>query len=99
MREKAAIEAGYGFMAGRTRRRDRERPGVTTMPSRAIAIAGSSSRRQESFPWARQAMCRPATVPGTPTDRWLSWCFFLSYAPAVRNIVGELPAGAVSRKS
>jgi len=69
------------------------------MPSRASVTAGATSRRQGSFPCAFQAMCRPATVPGTPTERWLLWCRSSSYNPSFRNIVGLDPAGAVSRKS
>ena len=57
--------------AGR-RASERASPSVTTKPSRASRIAGSTSRRQGSLPCSFQAMCRPATVPGTPTARWLS---------------------------
>ena len=64
---------GTSSSPGSTPLSDRARPSVTTKPSRASAIAGSTRRCQGSLPCSFQARCRPATVPGTPTARWLSW--------------------------
>ena len=68
-------------------------------PSRASVTAGSTSRCQLSDPCSDQARCNPATVPDTPTARWLLWCRTRSYSPFVMNIVGKDRPGAVSRKS
>ncbi len=67
--------------------------------SRAKRMAGSTRRRQGSLPWLCQARCKPATVPGTPTERAESWWRVESYFPSFRNMVGLAAAGAFSRKS
>ena len=90
-RENCATEAGYFCIFGSTSFRDRARPSVTTKPSRASAIAGSTSRLQGSRPCSFQARCRPATVPGTPTERWLSWCRSSSYLPSLQEHRGVAP--------
>jgi hypothetical protein len=58
-------------MLGSTSASERAKFSVIGKPSRASAMAGSTSRFHGSFPCAFQAMCMPATVPGTPTARWL----------------------------
>ena len=60
-------------MRGRTAASDAARSCDRMNPSRASAMAGSTSRRQGSRPWSIQALCSPATEPGTPTAAWLSW--------------------------
>ena len=68
-------------------------------PSRASEIAGCSRSFHGIRPLSVQAMFRPATVPGTPTERWLSWWSSELYFPSFMNIVGVAAAGACSRKS
>ena len=86
-------------MDGRTRASDDANDSVSGNPPRASAMAGSTRRFHGSFPCAFHARWSPATVPGTPTERWLPWCLTASYFPSLRNIVGVAAAGAFSRKS
>ncbi len=60
-------------MLGSTSRSDRARPSDTMKPSRASEIAGCSRPFHGIRPLSFHAMANPATVPGTPTERWLSW--------------------------
>ena len=62
-------------------------------------MAGSINCGHGSRPCSSHARNKPATVPGTPTARWLWWWTFGSYTPSFMNIVGDAPAGAISRKS
>ena len=78
---------------------DRARPSVTSKPSRASATAGSTRSFHGLLPCFCHARCRPATVPGTPTERWVLWWRSKSYLPSFIHIVGFAPAGAISRKS
>ena len=95
----AATDAGYFCIARRTSFSDRASASETGKPSRASAIAGSTSRFQGSLPCSFHARCSPATVPGTPTARWLLWWSSSLYRPSFSHIVGDAFAGAFSRKS
>ncbi len=68
-------------------------------PSRASEMAGARSSFHGIRPLSVHAMCRPATVPGTPTATGLSWWRSELYLPSRRNMVGVAAAGACSRKS
>ena len=68
------------------------------MPSSARRIAGAITSASDMVPYRRSANARPATVPGTPAERWLKRASFLSTAPVPsRNMSRPAAAGAVSR--
>ena len=62
-------------------------------------MAGCNSSFHGFEPCSFQARWSPATVPGTPTDRWLLWCLVESYLPSVSHISGDERDGPTSRKS
>ena len=95
----AATDAGYFPIVRCTALSDRDRLSDTGKPSRASALAGSTSRFHGSLPCSFQARCSPATVPGTPTAMWLLWWISALYCPSFIHIVGDAFAGAFSRKS
>ena len=76
------------------------RRSLTSKPSRASATAGSTRPVHPAPPYRSWARAKPATVPGTPTARWLRWWIREEYSPSSsRNIRGWARRGAFSLKS
>jgi hypothetical protein len=71
--EYAAMLAGYGFIISPSPHFSAPAsPFVTMIPSLARPTAGSTRRVHWILPYFLCASAKPATVPGTPTDLWLS---------------------------
>src|SRR4029079_6355841 len=106
LRLNAATDAGY-FAIEYTGRplasvvrsaffSERESPSVTVKPSHATATAGSPRRFHGSLPCSFHARWSPATVPGTPTARWLLWWTSALYFPYFLNMVTDAIGGVLT---
>ena len=75
--------------------------GGAAKPSRALSIAGWNSSRHASLPCSLCASSSMATAPGTPTEmpETTAPSMPIGLPSAPRNMVGDAPAGAVSRPS
>jgi hypothetical protein len=75
--------------------------GGVAKPSRAMSIAGWNSVTHGSLPCSVCASSSIATAPGTPTEmpETTAASMPIGLPSAPRNILGDAPAGAVSRPS